>query len=380
MRFGKASKSVNAGDPELLNRIHALYLERACELAERAIGGTSPNPPVGALLVKSGCIIGEGFHRGSGTAHAEVEALRVARDPQGATLYTSLEPCNHTGRTPPCTRAILDAKVRRVVIGALDPNPRNDGSGVNALQQAGVPAEVLPSVRAQSIIEPFSVAIRSDRPYVALKMATSMDGYVAPEPGSFWLTGARARGFVRDLRIMHDAVMVGAGTVRIDNPELTVRPAHHRCANYRRIVVCESTAVSRQSRIFLPVPAYERTMVVAPAASMQQFSVLRDVADVVPVAGGVAQHLDLAAALRELKTWGISSVLCEGGPTLAGRLIQAGLVDRLYWVVAPIFLANPRALAALGNNNVLHAGRSLSFDRVEQLGNDVLLSGRLAHV
>lgn len=380
MRFGKASKSVNAGDPQALLGIDALYLERACELANRALGGTSPNPPVGALVVKNGGTIGEGFHRGSGSPHAEVEALRAARDAQGATLYSSLEPCNHTGRTPPCSQAILDAKISRVVIGALDPNPRNDGSGVSALQKAGLSVDVFPSVRAQTMIEAFSVAIRSDRPYVALKLAVSMDGYVAPQRGSFWLTGERARAFVRELRMMHDAVMVGAGTVRIDDPELTVRPPHHRFTRYRRIVVCESEPVNPHSRIFAPAPAYAKTMVVAPVTSMQQFSALGDVADIVPVPDGGVRRLDPAAALRELKTQGVASVLCEGGPTLAGRLIGAGLVDRVYWLVAPIFLANPRALPALANINAAHAGRSLSFDRVEQLGDDVLLSGRLAHV
>ncbi|MDQ6932015.1 MAG: bifunctional diaminohydroxyphosphoribosylaminopyrimidine deaminase/5-amino-6-(5-phosphoribosylamino)uracil reductase RibD [Candidatus Eremiobacteraeota bacterium] len=375
--FAKACKSVKADPSEL----HHLYLERACELASRAAGGTSPNPPVGAVLVRNGRIIGEGFHRGAGTPHAEIEAMRAADNPQGATLYSSLEPCTHTGRTPPCTRAIIAAGIARVIVGALDPNPQTSGAGVTVLRDAGVCVEVFPSLRSREIIEPFSVAIRSDRPYVALKMATSLDGYVAPEPGSFWLTGEQAASFVRDLRIMHNAVMIGAGTVRVDDPQLTVRPAHHRGANYRRIVLCQHRSPSPHSRVFHPVPGYETTIVVAPRAAIPQFSDLRDVAEIVPVGESSSEHLDLTAALQELKSRGVGSILCEGGPTLAGRLIEAGLLDRVYWLVAPRFLGNGRAVAALGSNNdVTYCARSLAFDRVEQLGNDVLLSGRLAHV
>ncbi len=344
------------------------------------MGGTSPNPPVGAVLVKNGRIIGEGFHRGAGSPHAEIEAMRAVDDPQGATLYSSLEPCNHAGRTLACTRAIVKASIGRVVVGALDPNPQTNGAGLRTLQEAGVPAEVVPSARAQAIIEPFSVAIRSDRPYLALKMAASLDGYVAPEPGAYWVTGEQARGFVRDLRIAHDAVMIGAGTVRVDDPLLTVRPAHHRGANYRRIVLCERRSPSPQSRVFVPVPGYETTIVLVPRSSIQKFCNLRDVAEIIAVGSSSDEQLDLIAALPELKRRGVCSILCEGGPTLAGRLIEASLVDRVYWLVAPRFLANRRAVAALGiNNDAVHA-RSLSFDRVEQLGNDVLLSGRLAHV
>jgi len=349
-------------------------------LATRALGGTSPNPPVGAVVVKNGHIIGEGFHRASGCPHAEIEALRAAREPEGATLYVSLEPCNHSGRTPPCVPSILKANIARVVVGALDRNPRTDGGGISALQRAGVVVEVLACNAAQRLIESFSVAIRSDRPYVALKMASSLDGYVAPEPGPFWLTGEPARAFVRDLRIMHDAVMVGGGTVRIDDPQLTVRPAHHRGAAYRRIVVCETQAVSPQSRIFLPLPGYEKTLVVAPAASMERLAPLREVADILAVGDPSDDRLDLAAALRELKTRGVWSILCEGGPTLAGRLIAAGLIDRLYWLFAPTFFGNPHAVGALGIRSGPPAARSLSFDGVEQLGNDVLLRARLTNV
>ncbi len=357
-----------------------MYLARACELASRAIGGTSPNPPVGAVVVKHGRTIGEGFHRGSGEPHAEVEALRGVRDAQGATLYVSLEPCNHYGRTPPCSRTILEAGITRVVVAALDPNPKAEVAGIVELQKAGLRVDVSSGERALDIIEPFSVAVRGDRPYISLKMATSLDGYVSPERGSYWLTGAQAGQFVRELRIMHDAVMVGAGTVRVDDPALTVRPEHRRRKKFRRIVMCETTAVEPSSRVFAPVAGYERTLVIAPAASTDRFSALRDIAHLVPVGDQFAKRVDLSEALRELKRLGVASILCEGGPTLAGRLVQENLVDRIYWLLAPTFLANPRAAPALVFHDTGHALPSFTFDRIERLGDDVLLSGRIAHV
>src|SRR5689334_9163173 len=219
-----------------------LYLERAYELAERGLGNTSPNPAVGAVVVLDGRIVGEGYHHLAGSPHAEVHALQAAGElARGATLFVSLEPCNHFGRTPPCSQAVAAAGVRRVVIGTPDPNPKTDGGGIQYLRDRGIDVEIAKHERARSIIEPFARAIRSNRPYVTLKMAMSLDGYVASHPGrQEWLTGEEARHFVRDLRISHDAVAVGAGTVRIDNPQLTVRPPYHRLREYVRIVVCET--------------------------------------------------------------------------------------------------------------------------------------------
>lgn len=355
-------------------------MRRACELAARGIGSVSPNPPVGAVLVRDGSTLGEGFHHRRGEAHAEVEALRGVPDATGATLYVSLEPCNHHGRTPPCTEAILGRGIRRVVVGAPDPNPRTDGSGIARLRAAGLEVEVLDDPWAGEIIEPFSIAVRAERPYVTLKMAASLDGYIGPAPGSHWLTGERARMRVRELRVAHDAVLVGAGTVRIDDPQLTPRPHHTRLRPYTRIVACETDPVDPERRIFAPpahdAQAFAPTIVLAPGGARARFAALERVADVLYVGDAQALQLDLGEALRALKAErGVASVLCEGGPTLGGRLLAQGLVDRLTWLLAPRLLRNERAVPALAGAEF--AATRLAFDRCELLGEDVLLTARV---
>ena len=198
--------------------------------------------------------LGEGFHRFRGEAHAELEAIRsaAAADLHGATLYVTLEPCDHAGLTPPCTGAVVDAGIGRVVIGAMDPNPRTAGAGVARLRSAGVAVEIAEDSLALALIEDFAKAVRSPQPYLRLKLAASLDGYVAAQPGSTWLTGAHAREYVRELRATHDAVLVGAGTVRVDDPQLTVRPPRSRHRPYVRVVACESAPVPVGRRMFAP--------------------------------------------------------------------------------------------------------------------------------
>jgi diaminohydroxyphosphoribosylaminopyrimidine deaminase/5-amino-6-(5-phosphoribosylamino)uracil reductase len=357
-------------------------MRRACELAERGAANVSPNPPVGAVIVRDGRTLGEGYHHRYGEAHAEIEALRAAGDVAGATLYVSLEPCNHHGRTPPCTEAIIERGISRVVIGALDPNPKTDGAGIARLQAAGIEVAVLEDRWANELVEKFATAIRSSRPFVTLKMASSLDGYVAPAPGSHWLTGPRAREYVRILRATHDAVMVGAGTVRIDDPQLTTRPHFARRRPYLRIVVCESDPVDPERRIFdTPAEnpdAFPPTIVLAPRGAARRFAALEPVADVLYVGAEDQTQLDLRAALEMLKAErGVQSILCEGGPTLAGRLLAGGLVQRVVWLIAPVLLRNERAVPVLAGTDLVAQVR---FDRCEHLGDDLLLSAKVENV
>jgi diaminohydroxyphosphoribosylaminopyrimidine deaminase/5-amino-6-(5-phosphoribosylamino)uracil reductase len=355
-------------------------------LAARAIPDAAPNPPVGCVLVRGGVTIGEGWHHRRGEAHAEVEALRDARargnDPRGATAYVSLEPCDHHGRTPPCSLALLDAGVARVVVGALDPDPRTAEGGVRRLREGGVEVDVVDAPAARALIDRFRWTIAHPRPYVTLKMAMSLDGYVAPRPGArVQLTGPAAMERVRQLRWQHDAVMVGAGTVRIDDPQLTVRPHITRRAPYRRVVVCETAPIPVTSRVLqapvdAPDDAYAPTIVLAPAGRRDAFAELAGRADVVFVGDEDAQDLDLGAALTALHERGITSVLCEGGPTLAGRLVAAELVERLVWFVAPTLLHGPTAVPVLAGAT-LDGADGLRFDRSERVGNDMLLSADL---
>jgi diaminohydroxyphosphoribosylaminopyrimidine deaminase / 5-amino-6-(5-phosphoribosylamino)uracil reductase len=351
-------------------------LRRACELAARGKGSTSPNPSVGAIFVRDGVTLGEGFHRKHGSAHAESEALAAAGSARDATLYVTLEPCDHHGATPPCSQALVQAGVARVVIGALDPHPRTAGKGVARLRASGIAVEVAGDPCALELIEDFSVSSRERRPYLRLKLAASLDGYVAPAPGSHWLTGEAARSYVRELRATHDAVLVGAGTVRVDDPQLTVRPLHARRLPYRRVVACEDAPVEPSRKIFAPVEGYGPTIVLAPSGLRERFAALDGIAELVFVGDDDAQTLDLAAALHSLRRLGIASVLCEGGPTLAARLLERSLVDRVDWLVAPQLLANSRAVPALAGN--VSGGSALRLDRIERLGDDVLVSLRAA--
>lgn len=336
------------------------------------------------MIVRDGVTLGEGYHRRRGDAHAEVEALRDAQsrghDVRGATMVVSLEPCNHHGRTPPCSEALIAARIARVVIGAADPNPKTARGGIERLRAAGIDVAELAEPRAEALIEAFGVSIRVKRPYVTLKMAGSLDGCVAPAPGSYWLTGPAARERVRELRIAHDAVMVGAGTVRVDDPQLTVRPYHHRRKPYARVVVCERDPVPVESSVFaqpVPLDSYRRTIVLAPAGARDRFAALEEWAECLYVGDATASVLDLRAALAALREAGVSTVLCEGGPTLAAALLAAGLVDRLVWFVAPALLRNPRAVPVL-QGDATRFSSGWEFETVERCGEDLLLTAKLS--
>ncbi|HVA34458.1 MAG TPA: bifunctional diaminohydroxyphosphoribosylaminopyrimidine deaminase/5-amino-6-(5-phosphoribosylamino)uracil reductase RibD [Candidatus Baltobacteraceae bacterium] len=360
-----------------LTRLDRLFLARAYELAARGIGSPSPNPPVGAVIVRDGRIVGEGYHHRAGGAHAEVNALAQAGElARGATLYVSLEPCNHVGATPPCTRALIDAGIVRIVVGTIDPNPRTDGRGIAALHERGIEVEVAEDPRAKELIEIFAGSIELQRPYVSLKMAMSIDGAITSKSGvQEWITSEAWRSYVRELRIAHDAVMVGAGTVRVDDPQLTVRPAHHRLRPYVRVVACETDTVPESSRVFETVEDYERTIVLAPAGLRDRFERLNAVARVLFVGDDGDRLLDLTRATHSLREEGIYSVLCEGGPTLAARLIAARLVDRCYWAIAPVFLQGNGAVPVLAGAELAALDRKLCVDRVLRAGEDVVLSG-----
>lgn len=353
-----------------------LFMDRAFELAARGVGSTAPNPAVGSVVVRDGRIIGEGYHHRAGSAHAEVNALAEAGDARGATIYVTLEPCNHAGRTPACSRALIESGVRRVVVGVLDPNPRTNGGGIAALREAGIDVQIVDDPRGVRLIEPFAYAVRHDRPFVALKMAMSIDGRITSRPGvQEWITCEEERLYVRDLRIAYDAVMVGAGTIRVDDPQLTVRPPSHRLRPYKRVVVCETDTVDEKNRVFLDQPDYERTIVLAPAGAPERFANLSRIAEVVFVGGPSDVRLDLRAAMRALYALEVQSVLCEGGPTLGARLLAAGVVDRVYWAIAPRFLTAPDAVSVLAGADLATLRARVRFDGLEMVGEDAVMTG-----
>lgn len=361
----------------VISGIDRLFLERTYELATRGIGNTSPNPPVGAVVVRGDTIVGEGYHHRAGEPHAETNALAQADNARGATMYVSLEPCRHVGRTPPCTDALRRAGIARVVIGAVDPTQHG---GASELARDGIEVVIANDPKARALVDVFARTIAGTRAYVTLKMAMSLDGYVASRPGaSEWISCEEERLFVRDLRVAHDAVMVGAGTVRIDDPQLTVRPPASRLREFVRVVACASDVVPTASRIFAPIPGYARTIVLAPGGARARFRALLDVADMIYV-GESQERLELKAALEALHARGIMSVLCEGGPTLAGDLIAQGLVNRVYWAISPVLLHSESAVSVLGSAQLNGSPRALKLDMLERLGCDALIGGTFTDV
>lgn len=309
-------------------------------------GRPSPNPHVGAVLVKDAGLVGSGHHERAGEAHAELAAIRAAGPKaEGSTLYVTLEPCNHHGRTPPCTQAIIDAKVARVVVGCRDPNPHVEGKGIEALRAAGI--EVVLGVRepqAMKMIRPWSKHITTGLPYVSLKLALSLDGRIATRTGaSKWVTGPDARAKVHLLRARNDAVAVGIGTALADDPRLTVRDAPG--GSPLRIVFDTKLRLPHASRLVqtareLPTwvlcgldadPALEEPLVEA------GLEVIRS-----PISA--EGRLDVNLALRMLAQRGVVTMMVEGGAELAGSFLAARLADELHCFIAPILLG-PRGRA-----------------------------------
>lgn len=325
------------------------YMRRALELAAAAEGNVAPRPPVGALIVdEQGRVVGEGFTDPLPGPHAEITALRNAGPRAvGATLYVTLEPCSHTGDTPPCADAAVAAGVRRVVIGTRDPNPVVHGRGIRILQDAGIDVRVgVLRERTREMIAPFARWVTTGRPLVTLKMAATLDGKVAaPDGTSKWITGPEARLEVHELRRRVDGILVGAGTVEADDPALDVRLPGYTGRHPRPIVADASGRTSPNARV---LAADRRAIVLTTetVAATRRRAWERAGAQVLvlPAAEG---GVDPKAALEALGELGLCHVLAEGGPTLAGTLVAAGLVDRYRLYLAPRLLGAD-ALAMLG--------------------------------
>lgn len=319
---------MSATDPELMRR--------ALRLAARGWGRVHPNPMVGALVVREGVVVGEGWHQEYGGPHAEVHALRAAGDAaRGATLYVTLEPCNHHGKTPPCTDAVLAAGVRRVVIGALDPNATAQG-GAARLREAGVEVEAgVLAAACESLNAAFFHWHRTARPFVALKLALTLDGAIAGAgPGRTLITGETAREEANRLRAGYDAVLVGANTALLDDPLLTVR-GHPVRVPPLRVVLDSRARLSPDARLLrtaTEAPVLVLSAADAPAGRVAALAAAGAQTAIVPRdAGG----LDAAAALQALRQRGVRSVFVEGGAAVARALLGAALVQRLYLFLAP---------------------------------------------
>jgi diaminohydroxyphosphoribosylaminopyrimidine deaminase/5-amino-6-(5-phosphoribosylamino)uracil reductase len=351
------------------------FLRLAFELAERGEGDVSPNPLVGAVVVRDGLIVGRGFHRAFGGPHAEVFALDEAGErSRGATLYVTLEPCAHFGKTPPCTERILRAGVDRVVVSVLDPNPIVSGRGVSALREAGVRVDVgcLADLAARQN-EIFFKYIRTRRPFVHLKLATSLDGRIATKTGDArWITGEPARLFAHRLRRRHAAVLIGIGTALADDPELTVR--HVVGKQPVPIVVDADARLPLTARILRgdrqPILAAAHVEAARRAAFESHGC---RVWELPTQRGGV----DLPALLERLGHEGVDSVLVEGGGETAAAFLDAQLVDRVSFIIAPLLIGGRGAVPAVGGEGPERLAEALRLEKVtaDWVGDDLIYSG-----
>lgn len=350
-------------------------MQRALRLAKKGMGTTSPNPMVGCVLVKNGEIVGEGFHKKAGEAHAEIIALELAGErAKGAEIYLTLETCSHYGKTPPCVKAIIKAGVKRAVIAMQDPNPLVAGQGIKKLKKAGLDVTVgVMGEEAKKVNEVFIKYITTKRPFVIGKIAQSLDGKIALSTGeSKWITSEPARVKVHELRNYCDAVMVGIGTVLADDPLLTCRLPGKRI-NLTRIIVDSTAKIPLDARI---LGCSEGKVIIATTniADKIKINTLKTKGFDVIETDAKDRKVDLVQLFGILGNMEITSVLVEGGSRLLTSLIKESLIDKLIIFLAPIFLGKS-GLSSIGDLfiNELKKAPRFRFQSIEQVGNDLML-------
>ncbi len=352
-------------------------MKQALRLAEKGRGRTSPNPMVGAVVVKGGEVVGRGYHARAGSLHAEIVALQQAgQEARGSTLYLNLEPCTHFGRTPPCAPRVIEAQVKRVVIGMEDPNPRVKGRGISSLRRAGVEVEVgVLEEECRRLNEAFCKYIVSAEPFVVLKAASTLDGKIATRRGeSKWITGEVARRFVHRLRDRSDGVLVGIGTVLKDDPKLTARIRGGR--DPYRIVLDSCLRIPERARVFDRSPS-KVIIATTRKGSREKRERLERRGVRVLVLGSKEGRVDLRACLNRLGAVGIMTLLVEGGSQVNGSFLDEGAVDKFYCFFSPKWIGDPKAPGIFGGEGAtdLEAAAGLRRVRWRRMGEDFLLEG-----
>lgn len=352
------------------------WMKRALRLAEKGRGRTSPNPMVGAVLVKEGRGVGEGFHAKAGEPHAEIVALRKAGDEaEGATLYLNLEPCSHYGKTPPCAPALIEAGVKRIVVGMEDPNPLVKGRGLEMLRIAGLDVEVgILEEDCQKLNEAFCKYIRTREPFVILKIAATLDGKIATQHGeSKWITGEKSRRLVQHLRNEADGLLVGIGTIFKDDPLLTARIRGGK--NPYRIVLDSKLRISENARVLDQSP--EKTILATTElAPKEKIENLEKRGARVLVLDSMQERVNLKSLLLKLGEMGMMSLLVEGGNEVNGSFLNDGLIDKIFFFLSPKLLGG-QALGIFGGRGKEKLEEAVSFHRlkIKKVGEDLLLEG-----
>ncbi|WP_281418832.1 bifunctional diaminohydroxyphosphoribosylaminopyrimidine deaminase/5-amino-6-(5-phosphoribosylamino)uracil reductase RibD [Vallitalea pronyensis] len=356
------------------------YMKRAIMLAKKGMGYTNPNPMVGAVIVKDGNIIGEGYHKTYGTAHAEVHALNNCKvNPEGATMYVTLEPCSHIGKTPPCVDAIIGHGINEVVIGMIDPNPLVAGKGVQKLQNQGIDVTYgMLESEVKSLNRMFMKYVTTKQPYCILKSAMTLDGKIATKIGdSQWVTGELARQHVHELRHQMSGIMVGIGTVLADNPRLTTRLRKRKGKNPIRIILDTTCRIPLDAALLRE----EGKTIICTGnhASPLKIKKLQEMGVEVYMSNERDGRLDMACIMDYLGDRGIDSVLIEGGSSVSSSALEAGVVDEVMMFIAPKIIGGKHAKSPVGGEGVawMRDAIGLVDIEIETLGTDILIKGKV---
>lgn len=355
------------------------YMEQALAIAQYATGRTSPNPMVGAVIVRDGRVVGQGWHRKAGTPHAEINALAQAGElAVGATMYVTLEPCSHHGRTGPCTAAVIAAGIKKVVVAMTDPNPVVAGTGITKLRNAGI--EVVEGVLAEKaarINEVFIKWISTKMPFVVLKSAMSLDGKIAAYTGhSQWITGSKSRERVHHLRDSYDGILVGIGTVLADNPSLTTR-LENQGKNPLRIIVDSKGRIPLDAQVI--TDGLPTVIAVTSAAPQDKVQALRAAGIEVVVIEATETGVNLQQLFKLLGQRSITSILVEGGASINASVLEENLVDKIQWFIAPKIIGGKNAPGPVGGMGVSDVNNAKIFEDIsmETIGEDILISAYL---
>ncbi|MBU0730494.1 MAG: bifunctional diaminohydroxyphosphoribosylaminopyrimidine deaminase/5-amino-6-(5-phosphoribosylamino)uracil reductase RibD [Proteobacteria bacterium] len=352
-------------------------MKLALREAAKGIGKTSPNPCVGAVVVRGGKVVGKGYHRKAGTPHAEVNALRAAGElARGATIYVTLEPCNHTGRTPPCTKAILESGIKRVVVGMPDPNPQVKGGGCDFLTKKGlsVTSGVLEE-ECRAINRPFIKHIQTGLPWVILKAGCSLDGRIAVANGqSGWITNDQSRAEVHRVRNRVDAILIGVGTVLADDPSLTARLPNRRGKDPLRVILDTQLRMPPQAKMLKQRSAAATWIFCGKQYDKARRNMLEDAGAIVRPVRVTNGRLDLTAVLEILGSQQLTSVLVEGGSKVHGSFLRADLIDQALIFLAPILIGSDGIplIDTMGLQSVQNARRFKTI-RTRRFGDDIMI-------
>jgi diaminohydroxyphosphoribosylaminopyrimidine deaminase/5-amino-6-(5-phosphoribosylamino)uracil reductase len=351
------------------------YMRQALQLARRGLGKVSPNPLVGAVIVKGWRVIARGYHKVFGGDHAEVDALKNAgEDVSGSTLYVTLEPCRHFGKTPPCTDAIIKAKIAKVVVGMLDPFPEMRGRSIELLHEHGIKTAVgIMEADCRALNEVYLKWVTAGLPYVTVKWAQTLDGKIAAAQGrSRWISSPESLKLAHKLRATHDAILVGVNTVLKDNPELTTRLVKGR--NPVRVILDSTLRIPLDSKVLMNQSATKTLIADTPAAPKEKLAALKKLGiEVLTVPPDSASRVDLKALLKTLAQRQISSVLVEGGAGVITSFLRLGLADKIICIIAPKLMG--AGTAPLGDLNITDASQALklSFTKIYRSGEDIVV-------